>query len=101
MPAGAPEGPPQNVGHLYLRMARAIRDGTAVELRAPADPDVAEYGIYRSEAGGASFERTVRSPHSLVRYSMSACISRSDAVSAMVRMMKPPANPSSNRCCRR
>ena len=26
-----PVGPPRNVGHLYLRMARAIRDGGAVE----------------------------------------------------------------------
>jgi predicted dehydrogenase len=26
-----PVGPPRNVGHLYLRMAKAIREGTAVE----------------------------------------------------------------------
>ena len=31
VPADTPPGPPNNVGHLYLRMARAIRDGTAVE----------------------------------------------------------------------
>ena len=31
MPADTPAGPPQNVGHLYLRMADAIRDGTPVE----------------------------------------------------------------------
>jgi predicted dehydrogenase len=31
MPADTPEGPPQNVGHLYLRMAQAIRNGTPVE----------------------------------------------------------------------
>ncbi len=31
MPAGTPVGPPQNVGHLYLRMAKAIRNDTAVE----------------------------------------------------------------------
>ena len=40
--------------------------------------------------GCCADERDVRSRHSLVRYSMSACISRSDAVSAIVRMMKPP-----------
>jgi len=26
-----PKGPPRNVGHLYLRMARAIREGQRVE----------------------------------------------------------------------
>ena len=31
VPADMPAGPPRNVGHLYLRMARAIRDGGAVE----------------------------------------------------------------------
>jgi predicted dehydrogenase len=31
MPAGMPAGPPQNVGHLYLRMAGAIRHDTPVE----------------------------------------------------------------------
>jgi predicted dehydrogenase len=31
MPADTPEGPPRNVGHLYLRMAKAIRNGTPVE----------------------------------------------------------------------
>jgi predicted dehydrogenase len=31
VPAEMPAGPPRNVGHLYLRMARAIRDGGAVE----------------------------------------------------------------------
>ena len=31
MPAATPVGPPRNVGHLYLRMARAIRDHTPVE----------------------------------------------------------------------
>ncbi|MEO8751566.1 MAG: Gfo/Idh/MocA family oxidoreductase [Casimicrobiaceae bacterium] len=30
VPQAMPAGPPRNVGHLYLRMARAIRDGTAV-----------------------------------------------------------------------
>jgi predicted dehydrogenase len=30
VPADTPEGPPRNVGHLYLRMASAIRDGTPV-----------------------------------------------------------------------
>lgn len=33
MPAETPVGPPRNVGHLYLRMARAIRAGV------PAEPD--------------------------------------------------------------
>lgn len=31
VPADMPIGPPRNVGHLYLRMARAIRDVSAVE----------------------------------------------------------------------
>ena len=31
MPAGTPTGPPQNVGHLYMRLARAIREGSPVE----------------------------------------------------------------------
>ncbi len=31
MPAATPVGPPRNVGHMYLRMARAIRDDTNVE----------------------------------------------------------------------
>jgi len=31
VPAEMPAGPPRNVGHLYLRMARAIRDGGEVE----------------------------------------------------------------------
>ena len=31
VPETMPAGPPRNVGHLYLRMARAIREGTAVE----------------------------------------------------------------------
>ena len=31
MPASTPPGPPLNVGHLYLRMAKAIRTGCAVE----------------------------------------------------------------------
>jgi predicted dehydrogenase len=31
MPAETPIGPPRNVGHMYLRMARAIRDNTQVE----------------------------------------------------------------------
>lgn len=31
VPAGTPMGPPHNVGHLYLRMARAIRTGAKVE----------------------------------------------------------------------
>jgi predicted dehydrogenase len=31
VPADMPAGPPRNVGHLYLRMARAIRDGGAVQ----------------------------------------------------------------------
>jgi predicted dehydrogenase len=31
VPAEMPAGPPRNVGHLYLRMARAIREGTRVE----------------------------------------------------------------------
>ena len=31
VPAQTPLGPPNNVGHLYLRMANAIRNGTAVE----------------------------------------------------------------------
>jgi predicted dehydrogenase len=31
VPAAMPPGPPRNVGHLYLRMARAIRGNTAVE----------------------------------------------------------------------
>lgn len=31
VPEAMPAGPPRNVGHLYLRMARAIRDGGAVE----------------------------------------------------------------------
>ena len=33
MPAETPVGPPRNVGHLYQRLARAIRDDT------PVDPD--------------------------------------------------------------
>jgi len=33
VPATTPIGPPRNVGHLYLRLARAIRDDT------PVDPD--------------------------------------------------------------
>jgi predicted dehydrogenase len=33
MPPGTPTGPPRNVGHLYLRLERAIRDDT------PVDPD--------------------------------------------------------------
>ena len=32
---------------------------------------------------------------------MSVCISRSEAVSAIVRMMKPPARPSGSSCCSR
>ncbi len=31
VPEAMPVGPPRNVGHLYLRMARAIRNGTGVE----------------------------------------------------------------------
>jgi predicted dehydrogenase len=31
VPRDTPIGPPRNVGHLYLRMAKAIRDNTAVE----------------------------------------------------------------------
>ncbi len=31
VPDAMPAGPPTNVGHLYLRMARAIRDGSGVE----------------------------------------------------------------------
>lgn len=31
VPPGTPAGPPHNVGHLYLRMAHAIRNGTPVE----------------------------------------------------------------------
>ncbi len=31
MPVDTPAGPPVNVGHLYLRMAKAIRNGTPVE----------------------------------------------------------------------
>jgi predicted dehydrogenase len=31
VPPEMPVGPPSNVGHLYLRMARAIREGGAVE----------------------------------------------------------------------
>ena len=31
MPAATPVGPPRNVGHLYQRMERAIRDGTPPE----------------------------------------------------------------------
>ena len=31
MPPETPAGPPRNVGHLYLRLARAIRDDTAVD----------------------------------------------------------------------
>ena len=31
VPEGMPIGPPRNVGHLYLRLARAIRAGTKVE----------------------------------------------------------------------
>ena len=31
MPEGTPVGPPQNVGHLYMRLARSIREGTPVE----------------------------------------------------------------------
>jgi predicted dehydrogenase len=31
VPEAMPVGPPRNVGHLYLRMARAIRDGERVE----------------------------------------------------------------------
>ena len=31
VPPETPLGPPNNVGHLYLRMAKAIRDGTPVE----------------------------------------------------------------------
>jgi predicted dehydrogenase len=31
MPADTPEGPPRNVGHLYLRIAKAIRNDTPVE----------------------------------------------------------------------
>jgi len=31
MPPGTPAGPPLNVGHLYLRMAEAIRNGGSVE----------------------------------------------------------------------
>jgi len=31
VPEAMPVGPPRNVGHLYLRMARAIRTGGTVE----------------------------------------------------------------------
>ncbi|HTP99237.1 MAG TPA: Gfo/Idh/MocA family oxidoreductase [Casimicrobiaceae bacterium] len=31
MPAQTPLGPPRNVGHLYLRMEKAIRDGVSVQ----------------------------------------------------------------------
>ena len=31
VPETMPVGPPRNVGHLYLRMAKAIRDGSEVE----------------------------------------------------------------------
>ena len=31
VPAATPVGPPRNVGHLYLRMERAIREGTPIE----------------------------------------------------------------------
>ena len=31
VPEDMPVGPPRNVGHLYIRLARAIRDGTPVE----------------------------------------------------------------------
>jgi predicted dehydrogenase len=31
VPADTPLGPPNNVGHLYLRMAKAIHTGTPVE----------------------------------------------------------------------
>ena len=45
------------------------------------------------EGTGSEPDLAVRSCQSLVRYSISFCSSRSVAVSAIVRMMKPPARP--------
>ena len=57
VPAAMPVGPPRNVGHLYLRMARAIRDNVprGTRLRSgggAASPD----RRHRAVVGGGSYD---------------------------------------------